>query len=78
MARHDHQLHEGEALRKAARDRLTREGEQWTDMRASVFDALAGRSNPARASNTAARISVHCSPRSVIRLAAASRSESPW
>ena len=38
MARHDHQLHEGEALRKAAAQRLTQEGEQWTDMRAAGFD----------------------------------------
>ncbi len=42
MARHDHQLHQGESLRTAARDQLTGQGEQWTDMRAAVFDALAG------------------------------------
>lgn len=30
MARHDHQLHEGEALKEAARERLTSEGEQST------------------------------------------------
>src|SRR4030095_8019315 len=49
MARHNHQLHEGEELRKAARERLTREVEQWTDMRAAVFDALAGFDKPASA-----------------------------
>ena len=57
MARHDHQLHEGEALRKAARERLTREGEQWTDMRASVFDALAGFDKPASAYDIADAVS---------------------
>ena len=38
----------------------------------------AGRSKPASASNTDARMSVHCSPRSAIRRAAASRSDAPW
>ena len=57
MARHDHQLHEGEALRKAARERLTREGEQWTDMRAAVFDALAGFDKPASAYDIADAVS---------------------
>ena len=57
MAQHDHQLHEGEALRKAARERLTREGEQWTDMRAAVFDALAGFDKPASAYDIADAVS---------------------
>src|SRR5213076_584206 len=57
MGRHDHQLHEGEALASAARDRLTREGEQWTDMRAAVFDALAGFSKPASAYDVAEEVS---------------------
>ena len=57
MARHDHQLHEGESLRKAARERLTLEGEQWTDMRASVFDALAGFDKPASAYDIADAVS---------------------
>jgi len=57
MARHDHQLHEGDALRHAARDRLTKEGEQWTDMRASVFDALAGFDKPASAYDIADAVS---------------------
>ena len=57
MARHDHQLHQGEALRSAARDRLTKEGEQWTDMRASVFDALAGFDKPASAYDIAEAVS---------------------
>ena len=57
MARHDHQLHEGDDLRKAARARLTKEGEQWTDMRASVFDALAGFDKPASAYDIADAVS---------------------
>src|SRR5438552_15378437 len=57
MTRHDHQLHEGDALRTAARDRLTREGEQWTDMRAAVFDALAAFSKPASAYDVAEEVS---------------------
>ena len=57
MTRHDHQLHQGDSLRDAARDRLTREGEQWTEMRASVFDALAGFSKPASAYDIAEAVS---------------------
>ena len=57
MAQHDHQLHEGESLRAAARDRLTREGEQWTGMRAAVFDALAGFDKPASAYDIAEEVS---------------------
>jgi len=57
MARHDHQLHEGDALRSAARKRLTEEGEQWTDMRAAVFDALASFDKPASAYDIAEAVS---------------------
>ena len=57
MARHDHQLHEGDALRSAARKRLTEEGEQWTDMRAAVFDALASFDKPASAYDIADAVS---------------------
>ena len=57
MTRHDHQLHEGESLKRAARDRLTRQGEQWTDMRASVFDALAAFDKPASAYDIAEAVS---------------------
>ncbi|WP_155263044.1 Fur family transcriptional regulator [Sphingomonas segetis] len=53
MARHDHRLHEGEALRDAARERLTDQGEQWTGMRAAVFDALASFDKPASAYDVA-------------------------
>ena len=57
MARHDHKIHEGAALTAAARDRLTREGEQWTDMRAAVFESLASFDKPASAYDIAEAVS---------------------
>lgn len=57
MVQHDHKLHEGESLKAAARDRLTREGEQWTEMRAAVFDALASFDKPASAYDIAEQVS---------------------
>jgi Fur family zinc uptake transcriptional regulator len=57
MTHHDHQLHEGESLKTAARARLTRQGEQWTEMRAAVFDALAGFDKPASAYDVAEAVS---------------------
>ena len=57
MTSHDHQLHEGESLKSAARDRLTRQGEQWTDMRAAVFAALAAFEKPASAYDIAEAVS---------------------
>ena len=57
MGQHQHQLHEGESLKEAARDRLTDEGEQWTDMRAAVFDALASFGKPASAYDIAEEVS---------------------
>jgi Fur family transcriptional regulator, zinc uptake regulator len=57
MGRHEHQLHEGDSLRDAARQRLTSRGEQWTDMRAAVFGALAGFDRPASAYDIAEAVS---------------------
>ncbi|MEO7563671.1 MAG: transcriptional repressor [Sphingomicrobium sp.] len=57
MPQHDHQLHEGDSLRDAARDRLTRQGEQWTGMREAVFEALAGFDKPASAYDIAEAVS---------------------
>jgi Fur family zinc uptake transcriptional regulator len=57
MARHDHQLHEGDSLKAAARDRLTGQGEQWTEMRAAIFDALASFTRPASAYDVAEEVS---------------------
>ena len=57
MGGHRHQLHEGESLKEAARERLTRQGEQWTDMRAAVLEALASFDKPASAYDVAEQVS---------------------
>ena len=57
MASHEHKLHEGESLRRAARERLETKGEQWTGMRQAVFDALAGFERPASAYDIAEAVS---------------------
>ena len=59
MGRHQHQheLHEGDSLRDAARKQLLEKGEQWTDMRAAVFEALAGFEKPASAYDIAEAVS---------------------
>ncbi|MFM6829220.1 MAG: Fur family transcriptional regulator [Novosphingobium sp.] len=46
---HHHHDFAGEKLVEAARDALVDAGEQWTDMRADVFEALAAREKPASA-----------------------------
>lgn len=57
MSQHDHKLHEGDSLTKAARERLTHQGEQWTEMRAAVFEALASFAKPASAYDIAEAVS---------------------
>ena len=57
MGLHDHHLHEGDSLKEAACARLTTRGEQWTGMRAAVFDALAGFDTPASAYDIAEAVS---------------------
>ncbi len=57
MAAHKHHLHQGESLRDAAREHLTSRGEQWTDMRAAVFEALASFDRPASAYDIAEAVS---------------------
>ena len=57
MASHDHQLHQGESLKSAAAKRLQAKGEQWTDMRSAVFDALASFDRPASAYDIAEEVS---------------------
>lgn len=57
MSAHSHQLHQGASLRDAAARRMAERGEQWTDMRASVFDALAGFERPASAYDIAEAVS---------------------
>jgi Fur family zinc uptake transcriptional regulator len=49
MGGHKHQDYIGETLISAARDALLASGEQWTDMRADVFEALAACERPASA-----------------------------
>ncbi len=46
---HDHRKLAGTALVNAARATMLAAGEQWTDMRAAVFDVLAGLDHPASA-----------------------------
>ena len=57
MQNHDHKIHQGKSPKTAARDRMMKEGEQWTDMRASVFDALASFDRPASAYDIAEAVS---------------------
>jgi Fur family transcriptional regulator, zinc uptake regulator len=56
-AAHNHQLHEGQALSSAAQAALEKAGEQWTVMRASVFDALSKFDKPASAYDIAEAVS---------------------
>ena len=49
MSHHAHREHTGENLVSAARGALTDAGEQWTEMRGDVFEALAARDRPASA-----------------------------
>jgi Fur family transcriptional regulator, zinc uptake regulator len=57
MAQHHHVTHEGDALAPAAQAALERAGEQWTDMRSQIFDALAGFDKPASAYDIAEAVS---------------------
>lgn len=69
---HAHSEHSGAALVRAARQALTAAGEQWTDMRADVFDALAGNAAPASAYDIADALSTRrgkrVAPNSVYRI----------
>ena len=57
MASHHHHEHSGEGLVTAAREALQAGGEQWTDMRAAVFAALAAEQRPASAYDIATSVS---------------------
>lgn len=54
---HHHDEHSGPGLVEAARLALVAAGEQWTDMRAEVFDALAAQDRPASAYDIAENVS---------------------
>jgi Fur family transcriptional regulator, zinc uptake regulator len=57
MADHVHHSHKGVALADAARGTMERAGEQWTPMRAAIFDALADFDRPASAYDIAEKVS---------------------
>ena len=57
MAHHHHHAHEGESLTSAAQATMERSGEQWTQMRAAVFEALASFDRPASAYDIADKVS---------------------
>jgi Fur family zinc uptake transcriptional regulator len=57
MGAHHHQHHEGDSLVGAAQTALERAGEQWTAMRQSVFEAIAGFDRPASAYDIAEEVS---------------------
>lgn len=57
MHAHDHHELTGKRLTGAAQDALVRAGEQWTAMRESVFEALAGFDKPASAYDIAEAVS---------------------
>jgi len=56
MAKHHHDL-DSDSLVTAAKASLEKSGEQWTDMRAAIFDALRGFDKPASAYDIADRVS---------------------
>jgi Fur family zinc uptake transcriptional regulator len=72
MTGHDHLEHTGASLVTAARSALTDAGEQWTDMRADVFAALAECDRPASAYDLAETVSAvrgkRVAPNSVYRI----------
>lgn len=55
--RHHHHEHSGDSLVDAARGALIAAGEQWTEMRAEVFSALAAQPRPASAYDIAEHVS---------------------
>ena len=57
MTGHVHHSHSGTDLTEAAQTTLQRSGEQWTPMRAAVFDALASFDKPASAYDIAENVS---------------------
>ncbi len=54
---HHHHSHEGESLAQAAQETMERSGEQWTAMRAAIFEALASFDKPASAYDIADKVS---------------------
>ncbi len=54
---HVHHSHKGAELVEAAKATMERSGEQWTQMRSAVFDALASFDKPASAYDIAEKVS---------------------
>ncbi|WP_114952465.1 Fur family transcriptional regulator [Sphingosinicella terrae] len=54
---HEHHSHSGADLSVAARSTMEKSGEQWTPMRAAVFEALASFDRPASAYDIAEKVS---------------------
>jgi Fur family zinc uptake transcriptional regulator len=72
MSGHTHHEHSGDSLVSAAQSALLASGEQWTDMRADVFEALAQCDRPASAYDLAESVSTRrgkrVAPNSVYRI----------
>lgn len=72
MAIHHHHEEGSESLIEAAKATLTQAGEQWTDMRAVIFDVLAAQPRPASAYDIADLVSQRrgkrVAPNSVYRI----------
>jgi len=72
MASHHHHELSGPSLRDAAQQVLERSGEQWTPMRAAIFEALAEQEKPASAYDLADAVSAargkRVAPNSVYRI----------
>jgi Fur family transcriptional regulator, zinc uptake regulator len=72
MSEHTHLEHSGHHLLAAARASFAEAGEQWTEMRADVYEALAGCDRPASAYDLAEAVSAargkRVAPNSVYRI----------
>lgn len=72
MASHHHHELSGAPLRKAAREALEQQGEQWTPMREAIFAALAAQARPTSAYDIADAVSTargkRVAPNSVYRI----------
>ncbi len=72
MATHAHREHEGDRLLQAAETTLNGAGEQWTEMRSTVFEALSSFDKPASAYDIAETVSKlrgkRVAPNSVYRI----------
>ena len=69
---HHHHEHSGHDLARAAETALIQAGEQWTDLRADVFDALSTHATPASAYDIADEVSAkrgkRIAPNSIYRI----------